>query len=111
MKSGEIWLVNFWPSVGAEITKARPAVVVGNDNIGSLDLRIVVPLTDAKQHQRQWHVKIKPTASNKLRKESLADCFQIKSISASRAVKKLGKISDADMDEIKICLVKVLDLA
>jgi mRNA interferase MazF len=110
MKAGEIWLVNFWPSVGAEMTKAGPAVVVGSDDIGSLDLRIVVPFTDAKQVQRRWHVKIKPTSLNKLRKESLLDCFQIKSVSIDRVIKKIGKLSDADLDDIKICLVKVLDL-
>ena len=43
---GEIWLVQFDPSVGAEIRKLRPAVVISLDAIGRLPLRIVVPLTD-----------------------------------------------------------------
>jgi mRNA interferase MazF len=43
---GEIWLINFDPSVGAEIQKLRPAVVVSDDAIGKLPLRIVVPITD-----------------------------------------------------------------
>ncbi len=43
---GEIWMVRFDPSVGAEIRKIRPAVVVSLDNVGRLPLRIVVPLTD-----------------------------------------------------------------
>lgn len=43
---GEIWSVRFDPSVGAEIRKLRPAVVLNLDSIGRLPLRIVVPLTD-----------------------------------------------------------------
>jgi hypothetical protein len=47
-KRGEIWLVDFDPSLGAEIRKARPAVVVSLDSIGRLPLRVVVPVTDWK---------------------------------------------------------------
>ena len=43
---GEIWLVRFDPSVGAEIRKLRPAVVTNVDAVGRLPLRIVVPITD-----------------------------------------------------------------
>jgi len=110
MRSGEIWLVNFWPSVGDEIAKTRPAVIVDNDEMGSLGLRIVVPFTDAKQHAKEWHVKVKPSVSNKLRKENVADCLQIKSVSSDRLVKKVGVLSANDIDEVRICLAKVLDL-
>ncbi len=39
-KRGEVWLVRFDPSAGAEIRKVRPAVVVNLDAIGRLPLRI-----------------------------------------------------------------------
>ena len=45
---GEVWKVNFSPSVGAEIQKVRPAVVLSLDVVGRLPLRIVVPITDWK---------------------------------------------------------------
>jgi len=35
-KRGEIWLVNFDPTVGAEIKKIRPAVVISSDGVGKL---------------------------------------------------------------------------
>jgi len=47
MRSGEVWLVNFNPSVGDEITKTRPAIVIDPDDIAGLNLRVIVPLTDA----------------------------------------------------------------
>ncbi len=48
MKRNEIWLINLDPTVGAEIQKTRPAVIVNDDDLGLLPLRIIVPLTDWK---------------------------------------------------------------
>ena len=45
MKQGEIWLVNLDPTVGSEINKARPAVIVNDDALGRLPLKVVVPFT------------------------------------------------------------------
>jgi mRNA interferase MazF len=45
---GEVWDIRFDPSVGAEIQKIRPAVVISLDSIGRLPLRIVVPITEWK---------------------------------------------------------------
>ena len=65
-KRGEIWLVDFDPAVGAEIRKARPAVVVSVDSIGKLPLRIVVPITDWKDAYAAyaWFVDLTPTDLN-----------------------------------------------
>ena len=48
MHRGQVWLINLDPTVGAEIKKTRPAVVVNNDAIGILPLKVVVPITDWK---------------------------------------------------------------
>jgi len=48
MRKGEIWLINLDPIIGAEIKKSRPAVIVNEDAIGILPLRIIVPLKDWK---------------------------------------------------------------
>jgi mRNA interferase MazF len=55
MKHGEIWLVNFSPSVGEEIKSLRPVLVISSDSIGALSLKIVVPLTDARKTVQPWH--------------------------------------------------------
>ncbi len=47
-KRGEIWLVNLDPTVGAEIQKTRPAIVISSDYIGKLPLKLMVPITDWK---------------------------------------------------------------
>lgn len=110
MKAGEVWEVNFSPQIGDEIQKVRPAVIVNNDSIGVLDLKVVVPVTDGFRNLKEWHVLLRPTIGNGLTKESIADCFQVKSISKKRFIKRVGQLSNEEMDEVKINLVKVLDL-
>ena len=46
-KRGEVWDVDFDPPQGAEIGKTRPAIVMSEDTVGRLPLRIVVPVTDS----------------------------------------------------------------
>ena len=50
MKQGEIWLIDLEPTVGAEMKKIRPAVIINDDALGRLPLKIIVPLTDWKEH-------------------------------------------------------------
>lgn len=76
-KRGEIWLIDFDPAVGAEIRKARPAIVMSVDAIGRLPLRIVVPITDWKPAYGTygWFVELPVTSHNGLHKHSGADAF------------------------------------
>jgi len=42
---GDIWKVNLDPTIGAEIKKTRPVVVVSSDAVGALPIKLVAPLT------------------------------------------------------------------
>ena len=112
MKQGEIWLINLAPTIGAEIKKTRPAVIVNDDVLGKLPLKIIVPLTDWKEHYTvaPWMVKIVASKENGLTKASSADCFQVRSISEQRFCKRLGKIDAKNLSEIKKALAKVLTI-
>jgi mRNA interferase MazF len=110
MKHSEVWLVDFAPKVGQEIDKVRPAIIVNHNSMGALQLKVVIPITDGVRSARDWHATIKPSKDNGLTKESVADCFQVKSISKERFVKSLGVLSTSDMDQVKLGLIKVLDL-
>jgi mRNA interferase MazF len=102
MLRGEVWLINLDPTIGAEIHKTRPAVIVSEDSIGVLPLRVIVPLTDWKERYAiaAWLVRIDPSKTNGLSKVSTADAFQIRSVSQSRFVRKLGYLSGDDMQRI-----------
>ena len=112
MKQNEIWLINLDPTIGAEIRKTRPGIIVNDDSLGKLPLKIIVPVTDWKDHYdiAPWMIKIEPTIKNGLSKISSADCFQIRSVSQDRFVKKLGDLSEPVMDDIRIGLAKVLSI-
>ena len=52
MQRSEIWLINLSPTLGAEMQKTRPAVIVNDDGVGILPLKIIVPITDWKDQCR-----------------------------------------------------------
>jgi mRNA interferase MazF len=101
-KRGEIWLVRFDPSLGAEIRKLRPAIVVSVDGVGRLPLRIVVPVTNWKPVYGglSWFVRLPAATTNGLSKDSAADAFQVKSVSEARFIQRLGVVTPSQLEEI-----------
>ena len=112
MKQNEVWLINLDPTIGAEIKKTRPAIIVNDDSLGKLPLKIIVPVTDWKDRYEiaPWMIKIEPNGENGLKKDSSADCFQVRSVSQDRFVNRLGELPGSIMDEIRIGLSKVLSI-
>ncbi len=99
---GEVWRIRFDPTQGAEIGKTRPAAVVNVPSVGRLPLRIVVPVTgwDPRWATVPWLVYLKATVRNGLDKDSAADCFQVKSLSLTRFVSRMGVLTADEVDEI-----------
>lgn len=56
-------MVDLNPSRGQEISKLRPAIVVNDQRLGKLNLRVVVPITDVKL-ANVWHHEIAPNKGN-----------------------------------------------
>ena len=110
MRRGQIWLYNSDPTVGDEIGKTRPAVIVNSDEIGTLRLKIIVPITGWNDAFSGvvWMVRIEPSAENGLSKLSAADTFQVRSISQQRLIRQLGTLSDEVMQAITKALSIVL---
>jgi len=110
-KRGEVWLVEFHPSVGAEIHKTRPSIVLTADGVGRLPLEIVVPLTAWKPIHANWSwfVHVPATTASGLSKDSSADTFQVKSVSRDRFVRKLGDLTLRQVDEIATAVANCVD--
>jgi mRNA interferase MazF len=110
-RRGEIWLVNFDPTIGAEIKKPRPAVVISSDAVGRLPIKLVTPITDWKDPfaRNIWHVRIDPDQANGLSKPSTADALQIRSLDLQRFIRKLGAVSPAILDEIGLAICSIIE--
>jgi mRNA interferase MazF len=99
---GEVWRIRFDPAEGDEIKKVRTAVVLSENAVGRLRLKIVVPITEwkARYASYPWFVFLAPMHTNGLTKDSGADAFQVKSVSETRFVDRLGELTPAQLDDI-----------
>ena len=104
MKRGEVWWVNFDPSIGGEIKKKRPAVIVSNDASNKFLNRVqVIPLTSKTDRLYPSEAIVMLDG-----KESKAMADQLTTVSKLRLFKRAGVLSEDDMlrigDTIKVQL-------
>ena len=108
---GEIWQVNFDPTIGAEIQKTRPAIVISSDAVGSLPIKLVAPMTtwDSTFVGKIWLVKISPDVSNGLTQDSAVDTLQIRCVDVRRFIRKMGFVSPIVMEDIAAAVAIVVE--
>ena len=109
---GEVWDVNFNPTVRSQIQKTRPAVVISSDDLGHLPVRLVAPITGwkARFEENVWRVPIKPNATNGLTKDSVVYTMQIRvvAIKPGRFISKRGKLNTTLMMEIVAVIAAII---
>ena len=111
IKRGDIWLVNLDPTIGHEIKKVRPAVIIQND-IGNKysPITIVAPITSQKT-EKLYPIDVLLTKENSgLEKRSKVLLSQIRALDKSRLVKKVGKLNDSALEQVDEALKMSLGL-
>ncbi len=97
MRRGEVWWVNFDPSVGGEIKKSRPAVIISNDAANAFLNRLqVVPLTSNIDRVYPSEALV---SLNGRSGKALAD--QLTTVSKQRLGERIGILSLEDMDKVE----------
>ena len=92
VRRGDVVLANLDPTVGVEIRKTRPVVVVSNDHINELSqLAVVVPLTKNTAHLSPSHTVV-PKGTAGLSAASKVLTEQIKAVDKRRLVRRLGTL-------------------
>jgi mRNA interferase MazF len=103
---GEVYWVNLDPTIGSEIQKTRPAVIISNNIQNKVSARvIVIPLTSNTSTIFPFEAKVKVQD-----KTAKAITDQIRTIDKSRLGDCLGKITKLEMSDIEAAIKITLSL-
>ena len=107
MRRGEVWWVNFDPSVGGEIQKQRPAIIVSNDAANQYLNRVqVVPMTSKTDRVYPSEALVSVG-----RRQSKAMADQLTTVSKQRLTNRMGRISGSGLAKVEHAIMVQLGLA
>jgi mRNA interferase MazF len=110
LKRGEIWWVNFEPSVGTEIKKIRPALIISNNLSNKSGKKFtVIPIT-SKVMESPVSVNVEPDSENCLKNTSSIKIPEIATFDKLRFKTKIGILSSEKIREVEEKLKQHLGL-
>lgn len=106
---GSVYLVNFDPTIGAEVKKTRPAVIISNDVANQYSPIVIVAAITGRAYAKFDEVLVTPPDGG-LTKPSVIQPNQIRSIDKRRLVKMLGTLSAETVEQLDTALKLTLAL-
>jgi len=106
VRRGEVWWVALDPTVGSELRKSRPAVVVSADGLNRARRTIVVVPLSTGSEPRPPLVVPTPSAGE----GSVAVCDQVRAVDKTRLSRFSGVLSSVDLRAVESGLRAVLRL-
>lgn len=109
---GSIWLISFEPSIGSEIRKTRPGVIISATAFNQRSRVTVLPVTSAIPTAKMLPVMvaIEPSEINGLDVMSHIICVDPATFDKKRLIRRLGQLEVAQIDQIKQILTRYFDL-
>jgi mRNA interferase MazF len=109
---GSIWLVNFDPSIGTQIRKTRPAVIISGTAFNRRRKVTVLPITSTQPDDRILPiiVPLEPNPSNGLTVDSYIVCIDPTTFDKQRLLRQLGILTDEQIDRVRSILHNYLEL-
>ncbi len=110
-KRGDVYLVNFDPTLGAEIRKTRPALIVQNDIANRHSpITIVAALTSQFEAPLYPAEVLVPAREGGLQADSVVLLNQLRSMDKLRLIRRLGRLTPATMEKVDRALMLSLGL-
>ncbi|MFH1759727.1 MAG: type II toxin-antitoxin system PemK/MazF family toxin [bacterium] len=103
VKQYQVYLINFDPTIGYEIKKSRPCVIISPDQMNKYISTIIIAPMTTKSHKYPTRIPIEFQNKN-----GFVILDQIRTIDKKRVVKKLGQIQKETIDKIKLTIKEML---
>jgi mRNA interferase MazF len=102
MFRGEVWQMSLADKATQGEEPFRMVVILSSDALGALPLKVVVPLTPWKDEYASapWMVRVPPVLHSGFEIPKAADVLQVRSVSSSRLMKRLGELPEPFLDEM-----------
>ncbi len=104
LKRYEIYYANLNPTIGSEIKKIRPVVIISRDNMNTYSETVVVCPITTKIHMR-WRSRIQIECTGK---EAEIAVDQIRTISKQRLKQKIDKLSHDDAQHLRLLITEMV---
>jgi mRNA interferase MazF len=98
---GSIWLANLDPVIGSEQGRTRPGLVISDSSVNEiLSVVNVIPITSRKENRRVYpNEAFLPATIGGLSLESIALCYQIRTVDKRRLTRMFGVIEDQNIKQ------------
>ena len=108
INQGDIYLANLNPTKGHEQSGLRPVLILQNNILNrNLNTVVVAPITSNLESRWLTTTFFIPKSKTKLKKDSVALLFQIRTLDKSRLIKEVGRITRSDFANLRIELVRI----
>lgn len=111
-RCGDIWVVDFYPSVGTEIRKTRPALIISPTDFNQVRSKItLLPLASTVVKAKKIApvtVRVPASKANGLQSDSTVIAIEPSTFDKRRLVKKIGYLEDILLSQVKSTLKSYL---